>query len=73
MQELRSNLSALVDAAAAGEQIWITRHGRLVARFAPAEPPYVHRGARFGKASLRSVLERGTGGRALAILEEDRR
>jgi prevent-host-death family protein len=73
MQELKSNLSELVDAAAGGEQIWITRHRRLVARLAPAEPPQVHRGARFGKASLRSALKRGTGGRSLAILEEDRR
>lgn len=38
LRELRQHASRYVDAAARGETIEITKHGRLVARIVPAAP-----------------------------------
>ncbi len=37
--EAKNNLSALIDRAAAGEEVTITRHGRPVVRLVPVEAP----------------------------------
>lgn len=72
-QELKSHLSALLDEAAAGVRILITRHQKPVAYLAGAGDEHVHRGRRFGKAALRPLLKKGTGGRYLDVLTDDRR
>ncbi len=39
LAEAKAKLSALVDKAEAGEEILITRHGKLVARLGPVASP----------------------------------
>ena len=39
LAEAKAHLSALVDRAEAGDEIAITRRGKLVARLVPAKPP----------------------------------
>ncbi len=39
LAEAKAKLSALVDKVEAGEEILITRHGKLVARLGPATAP----------------------------------
>jgi len=73
IQELKGHLSALISEAAAGARILITKHKKAVAYLAPAEDEHVHRGRRFGKGSLKPLLKKGTGGRYLQVLADDRR
>ena len=73
LQGLKERLSALINAAEAGERIVVTRHGRPVAMLSPAATPHLSVGARFGKGSLRSLFSKpATKGRYLAMLEADR-
>ncbi len=72
IQDLKARLSGAVAAAEAGAAILITRHGDPVARLGPAHPPGLHRGARVGTGRLIPAITRGTGGRSLAALLEDR-
>ena len=72
IQDLKAQLSAAVAEAQAGATIVITRHREPVAQLCPARPPSVHRGALVGTARLRPALRRGTKGRYLAVLKEDR-
>ena len=72
IQELKSQLSALINEAAAGARILITKHRRPVACLTPAEDEHVRRGRRFGKGSLKPLLKKGTGGRYLQVLADDR-
>jgi len=73
IQELKKNLSSLVDEAAAGRSILITRHRRPVAFLSSADLQHLHIGKRFGKAKLEPLLSRATRERYLVVLAEDRR
>lgn len=73
IDELKRNLSALIDQAAAGERIVITRHRRPVAALAPAAGEHVRIGARFGRARLKPASKGPTRGAYLDVLFEDRR
>jgi prevent-host-death family protein len=72
IQDLKAQLSSAVAEAESGRTIVITRHNEPVARLGPARPQHVHRGARVGAGRLRPALKRGTKGRYLAVLMEDR-
>jgi prevent-host-death family protein len=72
IQDLKAGLSAAVAAAEAGVTIVITRHNEPVAQLGPARPERVHRGARAGLGRIQPALNRGTKGRYLATLLEDR-
>ncbi|TAK57390.1 MAG: type II toxin-antitoxin system prevent-host-death family antitoxin, partial [Dehalococcoidia bacterium] len=49
--EVKTKLLALLDDIEAGEEIEITRHGKTVARLAPARGPHALRGRFAGIAS----------------------
>lgn len=71
IQDLKAHLSAAVADAEAGDTILITRHNEAVAKLGPAGAASVHVGAQTGRR-LRPAIKRGTGGRYLAVLAEDR-
>ncbi|MBC8094051.1 MAG: type II toxin-antitoxin system Phd/YefM family antitoxin [Pseudonocardia sp.] len=48
VHEAKTNLSKLLDAAERGEQVYITRRGGTVTRFALVPAPVVPRSALFG-------------------------
>jgi prevent-host-death family protein len=72
IQDLKASLSALIAEAESGSTIVITRHNEPVALVSPARAGDVHRGSHVGTGRLRPALKRGTKGRYLAILSEDR-
>lgn len=72
IQDLKRHLSALVEAAAEGERIVVTRHERPVATLGPAQAAHVHVGDRFGSGDLGPFLKAPTRGGYLAALREDR-
>ena len=72
IQDLRANLSATVAEAEAGSTIVVTRYKEPVAQLGPVRPSQVHRGARVGGGRLGPAVTRGTGGRYLTVLMEDR-
>jgi prevent-host-death family protein len=72
IQDLKARLSSAVAEAEGGRTILITRHNEPVARLGPARPQHVHRGANAGTGRLRPAVKRGTKGRYLAVLAEDR-
>jgi prevent-host-death family protein len=72
IQALKSQLSALVAEAESGETIVVTRHNKPVAQLGPARHSQVHRGARVGIGRLEPAVKRGTKGRYLTVLTEDR-
>ena len=72
IQALKSRLSSVVAEAEAGATILVTRHNRTVAQLGPAREAHVHRGKLVGKDGLKPAIKQGTGGRALALLLEDR-
>ena len=72
IQDLKARLSAAVAEAESGHTILITRHNEAVAQLGPARPPSVHRGTRVGSGRLMPALKRGTKGRYLAVVLEDR-
>jgi len=72
IQDLKARLSAAVAEAEAGRTIVITRHREPVAQLGPARPDSVHRGARVGTGRIRPAVKRGTKGRYLAVLLDDR-
>jgi prevent-host-death family protein len=72
IQDLKAKLSAVVAEAESGDTIIITRHNTPVAQLGPAQPVYVHRGARAGTGRIMPAVEGGTGGRYLEVLLEDR-
>jgi prevent-host-death family protein len=72
IQALKARLSAAVAEAESGETIVITRHQAPVAQLSPARPLDVHRGSEVGRGRLRPALKRGTKGRYLALLLDDR-
>ena len=72
VQELKAQLSAIIAEAESGETILITRHNQAVAQLAPAEIRNFHRGRLFGASRIAPAVKRGTDGRYLEILLEDR-
>jgi prevent-host-death family protein len=72
IQDLKAGLSAAVAEAEAGHTIIITRHSTAVAQIGPTATAHVHYGTRFGGARIRPALKRGTSGRYLAVLLDDR-
>lgn len=63
----------MIDAAAGGERIVITRHRRPVASLTRADLEHVHVGARAGRGALRPLLRAATRGAYLDVLADDRR
>ena len=53
--EARTRLSCLLDQAARGEEITITRHGKQIARLVPVKPGFNREEAR---AAVRRIRER---------------
>lgn len=72
IQDLKATLSSAVAEAESGQTMLITRHNEPVARLGPAGAEHLHRGTRVGSGRLQPALKRGTKGRALAALLEDR-
>lgn len=72
IQDLKATLSGVVAEAAAGRTILVTRHNEPVAQVGPARAGAVHRGSRVGTGRLTAAVGRGTRGRYLAVLHEDR-
>ena len=72
IQVLKASLSAVVAEAGGGQTIIITRHNQPVAQLSPARPSSVHHGRHAGTGRLKPALKRGTRGRYLAVLLEDR-
>ena len=72
IQDLKAQLSAAIAEAESGETILITRHNEPVARLVPARLQHLHRGRLFGKARIVPAVKKGTNGRYLKILVEDR-
>ena len=72
IQDLKARLSATVAEAEAGSSILITRHSQTVAQLGPPAQAHVQRGPRVGRGGLAPALRRGTKGRYLAVLLEDR-
>ncbi len=73
MYVLKQELASIIAETAAGTDVLITRHNRPVERLTRPETEHLHRGSRFGKANLAPAVRRGTGGRYLQALLEDRR
>ncbi len=73
IDQLKRNLSSLVDEAAAGERVVITRHQRPVASLTRVDLEHVHVGVRAGRAALRPLLKAPTRGAYLQVLADDRR
>jgi prevent-host-death family protein len=71
IQDLKAQLSSVIDEAEAGAAILVTRHGAPVAQLGPADG-HTHRGSGADKARLRPAIRRNTKGRYLAILDDDR-
>ena len=72
VQDLKARLSAAIAEAEAGNTLLITRHNEPVAQLTPARARHLHRGDDIGKRRIRPVLRRGTKGRYLSLLKEDR-
>ena len=72
IHEIKGQLSAAVAEAEAGQTILITRHNRPVAQLGPTAPRHTHVGKR-RSGTLKPALKRGTRGRYLAVLLDDRR
>lgn len=72
IQDLKAQLSGAVSEAESGSTIVITRHGEPVAQLSPARPHHVHHGKRVGAGRIKPAVTRGTKGRYLAVLMEDR-
>jgi prevent-host-death family protein len=72
IKDLKAKLSAMVAEAESGDTIMITRHNAPVAQLRPALPESVHRGKNVGTGRIRAAVKRGTKGRYLEVLLEDR-
>lgn len=72
LQDLKARLSGAVAEAEAGETIVITRHHEPVAQLTSAHSQHVHRGRLAGTGRLRPAVKRGTNGRYLTLLADDR-
>ena len=72
IQDLKAKLSSVIAEVESGTTIVVTRHHVPVAQLNPAHVREVHRGARVGSGPLKPAVKRGTKGRYLRILLEDR-
>jgi prevent-host-death family protein len=72
IQDLKARLSAVVAEAESGDTIIITRHNAPVAQLSPARVPSIHRGKNVGRGRIKAAVKRGTKGRYLEVLLEDR-
>lgn len=72
IQTLKAQLSALVAEAQSGRTIVVTRHNEPVAHLGPSQPAHVSPGRRSGAGRLKPAVKRGTKGRYLKALGEDR-
>lgn len=72
IQDLKAGLSAAIAEAESGSTILITRHSDPVAQLSPARPVHVHRGPHTNTSGIEPAIRRGTGGRYLAVLRDDR-
>jgi prevent-host-death family protein len=72
IQDLKAHLSAAVAEAEAGHTIIVTRHNETVAQLGPAQAEHVHQGRGAGAGGLRPAVRRGTKGRYLHVLRDDR-
>jgi prevent-host-death family protein len=72
IQELKARLSAAIAEAEGGGTVLITRHNEPVAQLTAAHPLHVHRGVHVGTGRITPAVKRGTRGRYLAVLLEDR-
>jgi prevent-host-death family protein len=70
IQDLKARLSAVVAEAEEGRTIVVTRHNEPVAQLGPARMAHGGRGAK--RARLKPAITRGTKGRYLKVLAEDR-
>jgi len=70
---LKQELASVIAETQAGSDFLITRHNKPVARLTRPGTEHLHRGSRFGKASLKPAVQGGTAGRYLEFLAEDRR
>ena len=73
IQDLKNSLSAVIDDAASGETVIITKHGQPVARLEPVDGRYLTVGRRFGPSALKPLLKLGRDPRLLAELYKDRK
>ena len=72
VQDLKAQLSGAIAEAEAGETWVVTRHNQPVAQLGPAVSSHVHAGARESAHRLTPAVTRGTKGRYLAVLLDDR-
>ena len=72
IQDLKSNLSAVVAEAESGNTIVITRHNQAVAKLIPAHSEKVFRGRDVGKGGSKLAFKRRTKIPYLATLLADR-
>lgn len=72
IQILKATLSAAVADAESGDMIVITRHNHAVAVLGPAQPPGLHLGNATVRGRLKPAIRRGSKGRYLTVLLEDR-
>jgi prevent-host-death family protein len=72
VQDLKAQLSGAIAEAEAGQTLIITRHNQPVAQLSPARPAQLHHGSRAGTGRLTPALRRGTKGRYLTALLDDR-
>jgi prevent-host-death family protein len=72
IQDLKARLSSVLAEAESGDTIVVTRHNTAVAQLIPPSSAEVHRGGRVGMGRLVPAVTRGTKGRYLAVLMEDR-
>jgi len=73
IDELKRNLSTLINQASAGARILITKHRRPIATLSAADTEHVHVGPKFGRGTLKPLLRAPTQGKYLEVLEDDRR
>ena len=72
IQDLKARLSAVIAEVESGATILVTRHSEPVAQLNPPRTQEIHHGTRVGAGRLRPAVTRGTKGRYLAVLSEDR-
>lgn len=72
IQDLKAGLSGVIAEAESGATILITRHHDPVAQLGPARPVHVHRGTGAGTSGIEPAIRRGTAGRYLDVLRDDR-
>ena len=72
IHDIKKNLASFLAEVAEGERILITRHKKPVATLGSPEKEHLFVGAHSGKGRLRPALDRGSHGKFLKVLEDDR-